>query len=130
VVRFWVVVFWVVRFWVVGFGRVHKTSPLDTPSHTGLYSRNVVSLRRKMHNSVDKSTRPAVHRLLSIPAKASSMIRGDDEWIVIRRSLWGHNNTPCGRPASRAASLSGGQRLGRPISALRVYIWCFFLNYY
>jgi hypothetical protein len=30
--------------------------------------------------------------------------QGDAKRIVIRRSLWGHNNTPCGRPA-----------LGRPI---------------
>jgi hypothetical protein len=25
--------------------------------------------------------------------------QGDAEWIVIRRSLCGHNDTPCGRPA-------------------------------
>jgi hypothetical protein len=31
--------------------------------------------------------------------------QGDAKWIVIRRSLWGHNDTPCGRPAP-----------GRPIS--------------
>jgi hypothetical protein len=24
--------------------------------------------------------------------------QGDAKWIVIRTSLWGHNNTPCGRP--------------------------------
>jgi hypothetical protein len=24
--------------------------------------------------------------------------QGDAKWIVIRRLLWGHNNTPCGRP--------------------------------
>jgi hypothetical protein len=25
--------------------------------------------------------------------------QGDTKWIVIRRSLWGHNDTPSGRPA-------------------------------
>jgi hypothetical protein len=25
----------------------------------------------------------------------------DAEWIVIRRSLWGHNDTPCGRTIGR-----------------------------
>jgi hypothetical protein len=34
--------------------------------------------------------------------------QGDAEWIVIRRSLWGRNDTPCGRPApSRPIGLSG-----------------------
>jgi hypothetical protein len=33
--------------------------------------------------------------------------QGDAKWIVIRRSLWGPNNTPCGRPAP-----------GRPIRRL------------
>jgi hypothetical protein len=25
--------------------------------------------------------------------------QGDAKWKVIRRSLWGHNDTPCGQPA-------------------------------
>jgi hypothetical protein len=25
--------------------------------------------------------------------------QGDAKWMIIRRSLWSHNNTPCGRPA-------------------------------
>jgi CRP-like cAMP-binding protein len=33
--------------------------------------------------------------------------QGDTKWIVIRRSLWGHNNTPCEWPAP-------GQPIGRP----------------
>jgi hypothetical protein len=33
--------------------------------------------------------------------------QGDTKWIVIRRSLWGHNDTPCGWPAP-------GRPIGRP----------------
>jgi hypothetical protein len=38
--------------------------------------------------------------LLSIhTAKGDFHDQGDAKWIVIRRSLWGHNDTPCGRSA-------------------------------
>jgi hypothetical protein len=33
--------------------------------------------------------------------------QGDAKWIVIRRSLWGLNDPPCGRPAP-------GRPIGRP----------------
>jgi hypothetical protein len=33
--------------------------------------------------------------------------QGDTNWIVIGGSLWGHNDTPCGRPAA-------GRPIGRP----------------
>jgi hypothetical protein len=33
--------------------------------------------------------------------------QGDAKWILIRRSLWGHNDTPGGRPAP-------GRPIGRP----------------
>jgi serine/threonine protein kinase len=34
--------------------------------------------------------------------------QGDTKWIVIRRSLWGHKDTPCGQPAP--AGLSAARR--------------------
>jgi hypothetical protein len=40
--------------------------------------------------------------------------QGDAKWIVTRRSLWGHNDTPCGRPAP-----------GRPIGRLQGVIGVF-----
>jgi hypothetical protein len=36
--------------------------------------------------------------------------QGDAKWIVIRRLLWDHNDTPCGRPAP-------GRPIGRPGSS-------------
>jgi hypothetical protein len=34
--------------------------------------------------------------------------QGDAKWIVIKRQLWGHNDTPCGQPVpGRPISLSG-----------------------
>jgi hypothetical protein len=33
--------------------------------------------------------------------------QGDAKWMLNRRSLWGHNDTPCGRPAP-------GRPIGRP----------------
>jgi hypothetical protein len=38
--------------------------------------------------------------------------QGDAKWIVIRRSLWDHNDTPCGRPAP--SQLIGRPGSGRP----------------
>jgi hypothetical protein len=40
-------------------------------------------------------------------AEGESHDQGGAEWIVIRRSLWGHDDTPCGRPAP-------GRPIGRP----------------
>jgi hypothetical protein len=37
--------------------------------------------------------------------------QGDAKWIVFRRSLRGHNDTPCGRPAS-------DRPIGRPGSGV------------
>ena len=46
--------------------------------------------------------------------------QGDAKWIVIRRSLWGHNDTPCGRPApGRPIGRPGS---GRPQGVVGVYL--------
>jgi hypothetical protein len=38
--------------------------------------------------------------------------QGDAKWIVNRRSLWGHNDMPCGQPApSRPIGHLGSGRL-------------------
>jgi hypothetical protein len=34
--------------------------------------------------------------------------QGDDKWIVIRRSLWGHNDRPCRWPAPAGLSATRG----------------------
>jgi hypothetical protein len=46
--------------------------------------------------------------------------QADAEWIVIRRQLRGHNDTPFGRPAP-------GRPSGRPggLAALQAYFVCF-----
>jgi hypothetical protein len=36
-------------------------------------------------------------KAVSLVAQGKFHDQGDAEWIVIRRSLWGHNDTPCGR---------------------------------
>jgi hypothetical protein len=38
--------------------------------------------------------------------------QGDAKWIVIRRSLWGHNDTPFGRPTPGRPD--GRPGVGRP----------------
>jgi hypothetical protein len=45
--------------------------------------------------------------------------QGDANWIVIRRSLWGNNNTPCGRPAPGWPI--SRQRSGHPQGAIGVF---------
>jgi hypothetical protein len=49
--------------------------------------------------------------------------QADAEWIVIRRPLWDHNDTPFGRPVPGRPS-----RAGRGLAALRAYFVCF--SYY
>jgi hypothetical protein len=46
----------------------------------------------------------------------------DAEWIVIRKPLWGHNNTPFGRP-------SPGRPIGRPGVGHPQGVFCIF-GYY
>jgi hypothetical protein len=49
--------------------------------------------------------------------------QGDAEWMVIRRSLWGHNDAPCGRPAP-------GRPVGRPGSGRPQGVIGVFFSYY
>jgi hypothetical protein len=48
--------------------------------------------------------------------------QGDAKWIVIRRLLWGHNDTPCGQPAP-------GRLIGRPGSGRLQGVICVFSYY-
>jgi hypothetical protein len=43
--------------------------------------------------------------------------QGDDKWIVIRGSLWGHNDTPCGWPVPGGPGWSG-----RPQGVIGVFL--------
>jgi hypothetical protein len=72
-----------------------SSSPLDTPSRTSLLelSQAVFSLDRKT-NLVD-AMEDEFHD------------QGDTKWIVIRRPLRGHDDTPFGRPTL-------GRSIGRP----------------
>jgi hypothetical protein len=45
--------------------------------------------------------------------------QGDAEWIVIRRSLGVHNDTPCGRPAPGRPI--GRPGVGRPLGVIGVF---------
>jgi hypothetical protein len=49
--------------------------------------------------------------------------QGDAKWIVIRKSLWGHNDTPCGRP-------SPGRPIRRPGSVCPQGVMGGFSYYY
>jgi hypothetical protein len=45
--------------------------------------------------------------------------QGDAKWIVLRRSLWGHNDPPFGRPKP-------GRPIGRPgVGHPYLVFWCF-----
>jgi hypothetical protein len=61
------------------------------------------------------------HRL-KLMAAGGFHDQGDAKWIVIRRSLWGHNDMPCGWPAPGRPI--GRQGSGRPQGVIGVF------NYY
>jgi hypothetical protein len=47
------------------------------------------------------------YQLPKLICKGELHDQGDEEWIVIRGSLWGHKDMTCGRPAP-------GRPVGRP----------------
>jgi hypothetical protein len=59
-----------------------------------------------------------------------SSAKGDAKWIVIRRSLWGHNDTPCGQPAlGQPIGCPGSGRLQGEIGVFSYYkLVILFLN--
>jgi hypothetical protein len=69
-------------------------TPLDTPCHTPMF----LTCRQP-------PWRRRLHRPLQVQGQFHD--QGDAKWIVTSRSLWGHNNMPCGRSAP-------GRPIGRP----------------
>jgi hypothetical protein len=51
--------------------------------------------------------------------------QGYARWIVIRRSLRGHNDTPCGQPASCSPRAANKPACSQPIGRLQVIIGVF-----
>jgi hypothetical protein len=76
----------------------------------GVLTRSPVSLSHDMKKC---DIWGAVQRGIEAALEAGEFRgQGGDEWIVIRRLLWGHNDTPCGW-------LAPGQPIGRPGSDRR-----------
>jgi hypothetical protein len=81
--------------------------------------------RSKVEKYIHPLSAPAKFRRALLFASTSHDFAGgshdqtDAEWIVIRTELWGHNDTPFGRPAP-------GRPSGRPGSGRPSGIFCMF----
>jgi hypothetical protein len=89
----------------------HPYLPLyQTPIHHKLSVANVIGkFQGPIRNGIILHSIPTTASASQVYHKQAGEFRdqGDAEWIVITGSLWGHNDTPCGRPAS-------GPPIGRP----------------
>jgi hypothetical protein len=96
----------------------------------------IVSSRMKPHDT--KILSAMISNCIEMTASISvnftiggSHDQADAEWIVIRTQLWGHNDTPFGRPAARQPSGQppvgppAGPPAARGLAALRAYFVCF-----
>jgi hypothetical protein len=101
-----------------------SSTPLDTPRHTPMPFRPA-SIRPHLIEFLNLVLIFSLfvlfcfrfpgekEVLFDVVVPGGSHDQADAEWIVIRTHLWGHNDTPFGRPAP-------GQPSGRPGSCRRI----------
>jgi hypothetical protein len=95
-----------------------RTGKVPPATHTN----KLEMLKKKLEDLKKKDSLLSMETL-----KGEFHDQGYARWIVIRRSLRGHNDTPCGQPAGcspRAADKSARSRpVGRPQGIIGVFCY-------